>query len=28
VFGDGEVKGQIVGALPKGALKEKILSAL
>ena len=28
VFSDGEIKQQIVGALPKGALKEKILSAL
>ena len=28
VFKDGEIKEQIVGALPKGALKEKILAAL
>ena len=28
VFSDGEIKQQIVGALPKGALKDKILSAL
>lgn len=28
VFSDGEIKQQIIGALPKGALKDKILSAL
>ena len=28
VFRDGEIKQQIVGALPKGALKDKILAAL
>lgn len=28
VFSDGEIKQQIVGALPKGALKDKILAAL
>lgn len=28
VFSDGEIKQQIVGALPKGALKDKILTAL
>lgn len=28
VFSEGEIKQQIVGALPKGALKDKILAAL
>ena len=28
VFSHGEIKQQIVGALPKGALKDKILAAL